>query len=190
MCCVLGKVRDQHWLNYGKRPVNPTKHCRKSGSPAPSRRSPLRSPSAPRRRRRLRLRRSPLRGCGGSAAGRRQRVSVDMRDAAIEFRSERYLRVDGKYPADDPDRLSGLYRCGDGRWVRLHTSLPHHYRGMLALLALRRRSARRYSARSTTGKARRSKLRPPTPGSSLPRAAPSPSGIGIRRAARSPRFRC
>ena len=30
-------------------------------------------------------------------AGRRQRVSVDMRDAAIEFRSERYLRVDGQY---------------------------------------------------------------------------------------------
>jgi crotonobetainyl-CoA:carnitine CoA-transferase CaiB-like acyl-CoA transferase len=66
--------------------------------------------------------------------GRRQRVRVDMRAAAIEFRSERYLRVDGKYPADDPDRLSGLYRCADGRWVRLHTSLPHHYRGMLALL--------------------------------------------------------
>ncbi|PWT92220.1 MAG: carnitine dehydratase [Proteobacteria bacterium] len=65
---------------------------------------------------------------------RRQRVSVDMRNAAIEFRSERYLRVDGKYPADDPDRLSGLYRCGDGRWVRLHTSLPHHYRGIMALL--------------------------------------------------------
>ena len=57
-----------------------------------------------------------------------------MRDAAIEFRSERYLRVDGKYPADDPDRLSGLYRCGDGRWVRLPTSLPQHYRGMLGLL--------------------------------------------------------
>ena len=27
--------------------------------------------------------------------GRRQRVSVAMRDAAIEFRSERYMRVDG-----------------------------------------------------------------------------------------------
>jgi crotonobetainyl-CoA:carnitine CoA-transferase CaiB-like acyl-CoA transferase len=66
--------------------------------------------------------------------GRWQRVSVDMRNAAIEFRSERYLRVDGEYPADDPDRVSGLYRCGDGRWVRLHTSLPHHYRGMLELL--------------------------------------------------------
>src|SRR5437764_13067351 len=27
--------------------------------------------------------------------GRRQQVAVDMRDAAVEFRSERYLRVDG-----------------------------------------------------------------------------------------------
>src|SRR6266705_3418907 len=27
--------------------------------------------------------------------GRRQRVGVDMRSAAIEFRSERYLRIDG-----------------------------------------------------------------------------------------------
>jgi hypothetical protein len=113
--------------------------------------------------------------------GRRQRVSVDMRNAAIEFRSERYLRVDGKYPADDPDRLSGLYRCGDGRWVRLHTSLPHHYRGMLAL---------RLSARSRNGKPRRSKPQPPMQRSSRPRAVRLPSGIGIHRAARSPRFRC
>src|SRR4029077_13526758 len=30
--------------------------------------------------------------------GRRQRVSIDMRQAAVEFRSERYLRVDGKVP--------------------------------------------------------------------------------------------
>jgi hypothetical protein len=29
---------------------------------------------------------------------RSQRVSVDMRSAAIEFRSERYLRVDGRPP--------------------------------------------------------------------------------------------
>ena len=30
--------------------------------------------------------------------GRRQHVGVDMRRAAVEFRSERYLRVDGKEP--------------------------------------------------------------------------------------------
>jgi crotonobetainyl-CoA:carnitine CoA-transferase CaiB-like acyl-CoA transferase len=66
--------------------------------------------------------------------GRRQRVSVDMRAAAIEFRSERYLRLNGKVPDEYHDNIAGLYRCGDGRWVRLHTNLPHHCSGLLALL--------------------------------------------------------
>jgi crotonobetainyl-CoA:carnitine CoA-transferase CaiB-like acyl-CoA transferase len=66
--------------------------------------------------------------------GRRQRVSVEMRNAAIEFRSERYLRVDGKEPNDHHDPIAGLYRCGDGRWARLHTNLPHHRDGLLQLL--------------------------------------------------------
>jgi crotonobetainyl-CoA:carnitine CoA-transferase CaiB-like acyl-CoA transferase len=66
--------------------------------------------------------------------GRRQRVRVDMRSAAIEFRSERYLRIDGKRPAEYHDSIAGLYRCGDGRWARLHTNLPHHCSGLLALL--------------------------------------------------------
>ncbi len=66
--------------------------------------------------------------------GRRQRVRVDMRAAAIEFRSERYLRVNGKVPDEYHDDIAGLYRCGDGRWVRLHTNLPHHCSGLLALL--------------------------------------------------------
>ncbi|MFZ2066577.1 MAG: CoA transferase [Xanthobacteraceae bacterium] len=66
--------------------------------------------------------------------GRRQRVAVDMRAAAIEFRSERYLRVDGKVPAEYHDSIAGLYCCGDGRWVRLHTNLPHHCSGLLKLL--------------------------------------------------------
>ena len=67
-------------------------------------------------------------------SGRRQHVTVDMRAAAIEFRSERYLRVDGKVPKDYFDAIAGLYRCGDGRWVRLHTNLPHHCSGLLELL--------------------------------------------------------
>ncbi|HKF70411.1 MAG TPA: CoA transferase [Stellaceae bacterium] len=64
----------------------------------------------------------------------RQRVRVRMRDAAIEFRSERYLRVDGEPPPDLWDKIAGTYRCGDGRWVRLHTNFPHHRDGVLALL--------------------------------------------------------
>jgi crotonobetainyl-CoA:carnitine CoA-transferase CaiB-like acyl-CoA transferase len=67
-------------------------------------------------------------------SGRRQRVAVDMRAAAIEFRSERYLRLDGKVPAEYHDSIAGLYCCGDGRWVRLHTNLPHHCTGLLKLL--------------------------------------------------------
>ena len=66
--------------------------------------------------------------------GRRQRVAVDMRRAAIEFRSEHYLSVDGAPPEEIWDDISGLYRCGDGRWVRLHTVLPHHRAGLIKLL--------------------------------------------------------
>jgi crotonobetainyl-CoA:carnitine CoA-transferase CaiB-like acyl-CoA transferase len=66
--------------------------------------------------------------------GRRQGIHVDMRDAAIEFRSERYLRLNGAPIHDGADKIEGLYRCGDGRWARLHARLPHHRDGLLALL--------------------------------------------------------
>src|SRR3954469_5304672 len=65
---------------------------------------------------------------------RQQRVSVDVRDAAIEFRSERYMRVNGAPPEELWDKIAGLYRCGDGRWVRLHTNFAHHRDGLLKLL--------------------------------------------------------
>ncbi|HEV2235625.1 MAG TPA: CoA transferase [Ktedonobacterales bacterium] len=66
--------------------------------------------------------------------GRAQQVSVDMHHAAAEFRSERYLRVDGGPPPEIWDKIAGLYRCGDGRWVRLHTNFPQHREGVLRLL--------------------------------------------------------
>jgi crotonobetainyl-CoA:carnitine CoA-transferase CaiB-like acyl-CoA transferase len=66
--------------------------------------------------------------------GRRQHVGVEMRRAAIEFRSEHYVSVDGQAPDQIWDDVSGLYRCGDGRWVRLHTVLPHHRSGLIKLL--------------------------------------------------------
>ncbi|AMP36078.1 CoA transferase [Ralstonia solanacearum] len=66
--------------------------------------------------------------------GRRQAVSVDMHHAALEFRSERYFRVNGELPPEPWDKIAGLYGCGDGRWVRLHTNFPHHRDGVLRLL--------------------------------------------------------
>jgi crotonobetainyl-CoA:carnitine CoA-transferase CaiB-like acyl-CoA transferase len=59
-------------------------------------------------------------------SGEAQSVAVDMRHAAIECRSERYLRVDGKPPPPAWDAIAGVYRTGDGRFVRLHTNFTHH----------------------------------------------------------------
>lgn len=70
---------------------------------------------------------------GRMRGGPAQQVGVDMRHASIEFRSERYLRVNGA-PAPDPwDKIAGAYRTSDG-WVRLHTNFAHHRDGVLRLL--------------------------------------------------------
>ena len=66
--------------------------------------------------------------------GQQASVSVGICDAAIEFRSERYMRTEGKASGEVWDKIAGLYRCGDGRWVRLHTNFPHHRDGVLKLL--------------------------------------------------------
>lgn len=59
-------------------------------------------------------------------SGQAQSVSVDMTHAAVECRSERYLRVDDKPPPPAWDAIAGVYKTGDGRFVRLHTNFPHH----------------------------------------------------------------
>lgn len=66
--------------------------------------------------------------------GETQKVSCDMHAAAIEFRSERYYRVDGKPPPSPWDKIAGVYKAGDGRWLRLHTNFPHHRDGVLDIL--------------------------------------------------------
>lgn len=68
-------------------------------------------------------------------SGARQRVSVNMTHAAIECRSERYLTVEGKGPPPMWDAIAGVYRTGDGRYVRLHTNFPRHRDNICALLA-------------------------------------------------------
>ncbi len=59
-------------------------------------------------------------------SGQAQEVDVDIRHAVIECRSERYLRVAGKPPPPAWDAIAGVYKTGDGRFVRLHTNFPHH----------------------------------------------------------------
>jgi hypothetical protein len=49
-----------------------------------------------------------------------------MRHAVVECRSERYLRVDGKPPPPTWDKIAGIYKTRDQRFVRLHTNFRHH----------------------------------------------------------------
>jgi crotonobetainyl-CoA:carnitine CoA-transferase CaiB-like acyl-CoA transferase len=59
-------------------------------------------------------------------SGQAQDVTVDMRHAAVECRSERYLRVDGKPPPPAWDAIAGIYNTRGAKFVRLHTNFPHH----------------------------------------------------------------
>src|SRR5205085_10670751 len=67
--------------------------------------------------------------------GRRQSISIDMRDTAIAFRSERYMRVNGAGRPEMWDPIAGLYRCGDGCWADRHANMQHPCAGTLKLLA-------------------------------------------------------
>ncbi len=59
-------------------------------------------------------------------SGQSQGVTVDIRHAVVECRSERYLSVDGKPPPPVWDAIAGVYKTRDRRFVRLHTNFPHH----------------------------------------------------------------
>jgi crotonobetainyl-CoA:carnitine CoA-transferase CaiB-like acyl-CoA transferase len=66
--------------------------------------------------------------------GRGQSVSVDLRAAVAAFRSERFLRADSVPDLHRRDPLFGFYKAGDGRWIQIHSNMPHHRDGALKLL--------------------------------------------------------
>jgi len=66
--------------------------------------------------------------------GRSQQVQIDTRVAAMAFRSERHLRIDGELPPPLWDDIAGFHATGDGRWIQLHTNFPHHRERALGVL--------------------------------------------------------
>ena len=84
--------------------------------------------------------------------GRGQTVTVHARNAAIAFRAERYLQIDGEPPQDSWDGLAGYYRTRDG-WIQLHTNFPAHRQAVLDLLGCEpSRDAVKSLVRSLDGK--------------------------------------
>jgi hypothetical protein len=71
--------------------------------------------------------------------GRSQDVFVDMKHAAIGFRSERYTQINGDTSktfassgvSDDPSEVHGFYKCGDGGWLQIHGNYPAHKLGVI-----------------------------------------------------------
>ena len=61
-------------------------------------------------------------------------VDVGVREAAIAFRSERYLRLAGR-AATIWEPLSGDWPTSDG-WVRVHANFPHHARAACRALGV------------------------------------------------------
>lgn len=61
---------------------------------------------------------------------------VDVRHAAIAFRSERYMRVNGAPLPPDDWAIGGFYPSKDGRIVHVHTSFMHHQERALAVLGV------------------------------------------------------
>ena len=67
-------------------------------------------------------------------SGRMQQVRVDARVAAMAFRSEHHVRIDGAPPPPIWDDIAGFHATGDGRWIQLHTNFPHHRERALEVL--------------------------------------------------------
>ncbi|KAI9325468.1 putative acyl-CoA transferase/carnitine dehydratase [Zopfochytrium polystomum] len=68
-------------------------------------------------------------------------ISVDSRRAAVEFASERYVRLakrDTGEIRDAPelwDSIAGLYQCAGTGFVRIHTNFAHHRNGVIRILS-------------------------------------------------------
>ncbi|OCK83564.1 CoA-transferase family III [Lepidopterella palustris CBS 459.81] len=63
------------------------------------------------------------------------KVTVSLRHACVEFKSERFLLLDGKPMPSPWGPIGGLHKTIDG-YVRVHDNFPNHRNGALALLGL------------------------------------------------------
>src|SRR6516165_1243036 len=68
--------------------------------------------------------------------GRRQRVTVDLRQATAALRSGHYLALAGTDVSSERNTIMGLYPTRDGRWSYLHCNFPNHRAAALSVLGV------------------------------------------------------
>jgi len=68
--------------------------------------------------------------------GRRQTVSVDLRQATASLRSGHYLKMNGERVPTDRAGVMGVYPAKHGRWSYLHCNFPNHRAAALKVLGV------------------------------------------------------
>src|SRR6266705_6563997 len=68
--------------------------------------------------------------------GRRQHVTVDLRQAAAALRSGRYLQLAGTDVSSERNTVMGFYPARDRRWSYLHCNFPNHRAAALSVLGV------------------------------------------------------
>src|SRR6266852_7345819 len=68
--------------------------------------------------------------------GRRQRVTVDLRQATAALRSGQYLQLAGTDVSSERNTIMGFYPTRDGRWSYLHCNFPNHRAAALGVLGV------------------------------------------------------
>src|SRR6202521_6002524 len=68
--------------------------------------------------------------------GRRQRVSVDLRQGPAALRSRLYIQLGDTGVSSAPNTVMGFYLTRDGRWSYLHSNFPNHRAAALSVLGV------------------------------------------------------
>lgn len=68
--------------------------------------------------------------------GRRQRMTVDVRQATAALRSATYLHLAGTDVSSERNTIMGVYPTRDGRWSYLHCNFPNHRAAALSVLGV------------------------------------------------------
>jgi crotonobetainyl-CoA:carnitine CoA-transferase CaiB-like acyl-CoA transferase len=69
-------------------------------------------------------------------SGRRQEVSVDLRQAVASLRSGHYLQVNGSNVRSERNAVMGMYPAKNGRWSYIHANFPNHRAAALKVLGV------------------------------------------------------
>src|ERR1700686_4594668 len=68
--------------------------------------------------------------------GRRQRVTVDLRQATAALRSSQYIQLAGVGVSSARNVIMGFYPSRDGRWSYFHCNFPNHRAAALGVLGV------------------------------------------------------